>query len=1100
MTKQWSQNTSEYFTLRQQLDTLEYQEYLPEEAVPLVKRLFSDLLQTTKTSKSLVIRNKDLEHEIEFLETSTKPIKLELSKQVEQQTQLHKEIIKTRDEFDLYKKSTSKTIREMDSKIQDLTFMNHHLCKKIQQKDYDKQEFKNKMQDLVIEPKLVDKIQKIDLETGLEPITTNYNYNLNNQYDLIKMSDLIRIELETKLKEAEIVLKSNEFEMETLSTKLQARNEYIDKLSCTLQLEPKQDKYESQILLLNEHIQQLENELENIEEKKMFVQSNFIKESKESKELLIKEQQKNQDLIKQLIRLEQMINQLESEYKEKKSIKNTIENTKNTKQNKRENDLEKKIILMENELKRVKNQNLKNINKIKELKREKDNKILNGKCKDDRDEGGSNGKDDNGRDGKDEGGRDGKDGKDGQDGKDDNGRDGKDDNGRDGKDGKDGKVVYGKDDKDENVKMNILKLQNENIQLKEMNSTLIFKNEQNERNLNDLKIEKTSLMKQLESLTSERNSLIEALEQFEIELGDVNERAKRVTEDRDCLNSLYKQVNEEVMRLRTVISDQSKSTNTNINENKNNLCTNSDKIIPTGKRNTINTNTSINIPISNRNNINSNTSSNSPTNNRNNNSDHIKIKELEKELERYKKTNETLVQEINDLKQDIKELYTRQRDSGNVATEAVLQIDKELAALQDSLKEKDSLIVDYQQKIQETKLLLNQSESKLIDLSNLNQKLTRKQQEAETFKSEINLKQRELKSKLAESEREVGHLNQENKVLKQDLESKQKDLGDQRGLIEKIDAERDVLINQLDSKTEKLSSKEDEFKAIEKQLEITSTKLQDSCNQISTLSSHLNARDKECLLASREIESLKTKCIHYESNLQDSLLENQKLASDLMVLTRENQILNSELHKVSNASEKYRGELMETDNQIQNLNEFIKTRDDEKQQFLINYRKLIMAHEKLDQNLRDAVNECDVLRIQLLAKEKSNSKMSLEIGELSKQLNQSTIDYCAIEKQYSLVSKSLATSERKVKQLENEQARLQIEIARTRDFVHTVDRDRDDTKSQLISMKLEIEKLSQLMEKTSVEKAALEANIESLVLFSLTIATKESKIARITQF
>lgn len=112
-----------------------------------------------------------------------------------------------------------------------------------------------------------------------------------------------------------------------------------------------------------------------------------------------------------------------------------------------------------------------------------------------------------------------------------------------------------------------------------------------------------------------------------------------------------------------------------------------------------------------------------------------KIENLEKTIQDYKEKLSKSAKELDCLKDDMKEMMTRQRDSGTIATTAIIQIDKELSNLKQELEAKtvsnEKLEVEIKQ-LQMEIVKLERSEEELLDE---NANLKRKREEFDNYKT-----------------------------------------------------------------------------------------------------------------------------------------------------------------------------------------------------------------------------------------------------------------------------------------------------------------------------------------------------------------------------
>ena len=255
-------------------------------------------------------------------------------------------------------------------------------------------------------------------------------------------------------------------------------------------------------------------------------------------------------------------------------------------------------------------------------------------------------------------------------------------------------------------------------------------------------------------------------------------------------------------------------------------------------------------------------------------------------------------------------------------------------------------------------------------------------------------------------------------------------------------------------------------------------------DQVDNLTKHLNTSDRETNSLSKQLSDNISASKHWENQAQQYHRDGQRLASDLVALTRENQILSGELGEASSVRDRYRAELIECESQLGTLNEFIKMKEDEKQEIMTNYRRIIADHEKLEVSYRSNIDESNNLRMELVARDKKLGALERQLDQVSRDANQFQIDNNAYSKQHSNLSRALATSERQIKQLEADKLRLSREIQAARELAHSVDRNKESINSQFMQLNLEHERLVSKVEKTNVEMNALQNQLKAELLKS----------------
>lgn len=101
MTDKTSAQAQQKFTnLRKRLDQLGYRQTLGLESLPLVEKLFADLVHTTDSLKNAKLELGKQTTESNDVETAIEPYKSDNAKLVKENNDLHQQLIKQKDESD----------------------------------------------------------------------------------------------------------------------------------------------------------------------------------------------------------------------------------------------------------------------------------------------------------------------------------------------------------------------------------------------------------------------------------------------------------------------------------------------------------------------------------------------------------------------------------------------------------------------------------------------------------------------------------------------------------------------------------------------------------------------------------------------------------------------------------------------------------------------------------------------------------------------------------------------------------------------------------------------------------------------------------------
>ena len=582
-------------------------------------------------------------------------------------------------------------------------------------------------------------------------------------------------------------------------------------------------------------------------------------------------------------------------------------------------------------------------------------------------------------------------------------------------------------------KVALAKREGEYSALKLRLETLQTKLDQAEYFTKELIENKKQLLDDLSDSQRERDELVNALEKFGSELTGLQSHVKSLTSERDNMKQLYEQANTEVQRLRALRSEQrqgaaspSKTPTT-------------EKVID----------------------------------------QQIEIDLLRASEVRLNAQVKSLQAEIEKLQTDLKATVMRQKETGISATEALTQLEGEVSEFKKIVSETETSKSALSLEIQHLKEDIDVLEDEKHDLQNqLERSQVRiSQLEIETDREQFQL--RDLRSKLTVSEQKITKLEDTNKQLKTVSADRAKLAYDHQKLLGDIDKERDQFQVDLDRKAEKIAQLNEQVTELKAEATRAGQEALTLREKLDVATQSMNQQDKELSSLQRQCDEISRDREHFESSTERLAEELRNIGSDLAALTRENQVLNAELVDASVERDKLRAELGEADRQLQYLDELIRTKDEEKDQLMTSYRKLISDYERVDFTLKASNEDNNNIKMEAIMRDKRVEQLQKALDETTQQVSQYKIDITAFEKQSNNLTRALGTAERNVRHLENERMRLNREIGVARDLAHTIDRSKDDFQKQLTAVSLENERLQHHVRSLETDLEALNNQIRT---------------------
>uniref|UniRef100_A0A8D0KSH3 Centrosomal protein of 135 kDa n=1 Tax=Strix occidentalis caurina TaxID=311401 RepID=A0A8D0KSH3_STROC len=137
-----------FINLRKRLDQLGYRQPLAVESLPLVEKLFSDLVHTTESLRSAKLSAGKSEKECSNYDAILEPYKTENAKLTRENNELHLEILKLKEQSDHHVKDLKASLRRVEHETADLKFLNNQYVHKIKMLEKENKAKTEKIQQL----------------------------------------------------------------------------------------------------------------------------------------------------------------------------------------------------------------------------------------------------------------------------------------------------------------------------------------------------------------------------------------------------------------------------------------------------------------------------------------------------------------------------------------------------------------------------------------------------------------------------------------------------------------------------------------------------------------------------------------------------------------------------------------------------------------------------------------------------------------------------------------------------------------------------------------------------------------------------------------
>uniref|UniRef100_A0A8C8AID1 Centrosomal protein 135 n=1 Tax=Otus sunia TaxID=257818 RepID=A0A8C8AID1_9STRI len=322
-----------FINLRKRLDQLGYRQPLAVESLPLVEKLFSDLVHTTESLRSAKLSAGKSEKEYSNYDAILEPYKTENAKLTRENNELHLEILKLKEQSDRHVKDLKASLRRVEHETADLKFLNNQYVHKIKALEKENKAKTEKIQQLqeknlqaVVQTpggrkrSIPFRRQRMQIDQPVPPsgVSAYPVPQPEDPYiaDLLQVADNRIHELQSEVTELQEKLEISERGIKNYSKQVELRDKEIERLVLALDggrshevisLESRSKSNEKLITHLNlqvEYLQQTNKELENHIQDLLDTKQNVTSE-------VVHLSNKNEELCQELNEIDHLAQQLE---------------------------------------------------------------------------------------------------------------------------------------------------------------------------------------------------------------------------------------------------------------------------------------------------------------------------------------------------------------------------------------------------------------------------------------------------------------------------------------------------------------------------------------------------------------------------------------------------------------------------------------------------------------------------------------------------------------------------------------------------------------------------------------------------------------------
>ncbi|XDV42119.1 hypothetical protein PO909_010851 [Leuciscus waleckii] len=297
--------------------------------------------------------------------------------------------------------------------------------------------------------------------------------------------------------------------------------------------------------------------------------------------------------------------------------------------------------------------------------------------------------------------------------------------------------------------------------------------------------------------------------------------------------------------------------------------------------------------------------------------------------------------------------------------------------------------------------------------------------------------------------------------------------------IASLDREKDSLQDDVDQKTERVVLLQEEIQRKEKTLlevRLTVTELENSLDQ---LNGALSSREREIASLRRQLDQSQEELSVVSRDREVALRENRRLQDDLATMTRENQAVHAEMQEALNERDELKLRVHSYISEVARIESLMAGKEQENRDMLERFRTIHTDSEDRELKLQQAEGLNNSIRLELLSSDTERrhlrERVSLQDREIQEHLNAVQ----AYEAQVSSLARAMSRLEEEVQAVRAEKDSVLADLASVRELCVKLDSSKELTIRQLTAKSMELERVTGELEDVRSETELLKKQLAS---------------------
>ncbi|CAN2388620.1 centriole-centriole cohesion [Pristimantis euphronides] len=1038
-----------FINLRKRLDQLGYNQPLGIESLPLVEKLFSDLVHTTESLRNAKLNAGKNEKENRNFDSVIEPYKAENGRLVRENNELHLELLKIKEASDRHIKDLKASLRKLEHQAADLKFLNNQCVHKIRSMEKEgkakteriQQLQEKNLQAVVQTPggkkrNIPFRRQRMQIDQPVPPSGMNGHPvpQPEDPYvaDLLQVADDRIRELQMDVTSLQEKLESSERAVKHLTHQVELRDKELERLALALDggrshdvvsLEARYRSNEKLVAHLNLQIEYLQKANQDLEKRVHELLQTRQNVSSEVVDLTTK----NEELCKELLVIDEMAQQLEkdkemvlvtadTEMEEAKSeirrlyvdinkLESTLSQYKSNlsacefEKNKLADELETRkdenrkfeslLNHAENEKQRVSSKLQKQMATERELVLEIERmRTQHGILRTDRSPSRLD------------------------------------------------SFVKSLEEERDHYRMEMEKLKRVlNLKSSTWNNSI-----QDSSKTQSSPEKDTVYNAQLRHLIRERDDLQDILDKFEKHMVEIQSNVKVLTMERDKFRVLYEQAQNELTLTKQDLSPYRKSA-ASVSELRH--LEEERDLVQSDTRRLQEENEGLR--------------------------DKVKVQQEVSNSEKIK-----LTQKMADLESTI-QMLERER----------FELKSTISELKDKISSLDNVSRSQSITLAQTQDDASQYRAELSSLRLLNEQL---QKSMEDFQHHLTVKSNELQL----SQEEIGTLEERIGELNHKVSAQATELTVLKSTVSALDKEKDNLQEEVDEKTERVACLDENLDNKDKTITNLRLALTEFEVTVDQFKDAIGNKDRELSSLRRQLDSAHADLTDNVRLREISLKENRRLQDDLATMAREHQTVTLELENAIHEKEELKLRVHGYISVVSKIETLMAAKEQENRDLLDQFRMVHSQAEEWEAKAQTVLGESSSIKMELLSVDTDRRHLRERVEDLENEVREHMNAHQAYEVQIANMTKAFSKLEEQLRHEQEEKALILSDLASVRELCVKLDSNKEQFSRQLTARNMECERVLDELEDMKSEVELLKKQLASE---RLTIKNLETLLA-----